>query len=170
MHLLKQISKSQVLWENEILSCSVGYNGFAKDKREGDGCTPVGKWKLLTVYYRPDKIDLPKTSLPVIAITSDMGWSDDPIDHLYNCLVTKPHDFSHENLWRGDNLYDLLITTSHNVNPSIPGLGSAIFIHQMHENQTPTAGCLGLKLPDLEYLVSTATPDTYWEVCNTLAP
>ena len=171
VNLLCQINEHQVLWEDTILPCKVGRNGFANynSKREGDGYTTTGKWQLLTVYYRPDRLDIPKTTLPVVAIAPDMGWSDDPADPLYNSLINTPYNFSHESLWRADNLYDLLITTSHNTNPAVPGCGSAIFIHQMHEAETPTAGCLALKLPDLEFLITTATPDTYWDVGEELA-
>ncbi len=169
MNLLRQISQSQVLWQGRILSCRIGRNGFAKAKREGDGCTPTGNWQFLTVYYRPDRLVIPKTILPVVAITPDLGWSDDSSDPLYNSLVKTPYDFSHETLWRADHLYDLLITTGHNTNPIVPGQGSVIFIHQMHPAATPTAGCLALQLPDLEFLVATATPDAYWDVGEELA-
>jgi L,D-peptidoglycan transpeptidase YkuD (ErfK/YbiS/YcfS/YnhG family) len=97
-----------------------------------------------------------------------MGWSDDPFDPLYNTCVTAPCAFSHEKLWRDDNVYDLLITTSHNTYPILPKCGSAIFIHQMNESMTATAGCLALKFEDLLNLVETATLDTYWVVGDDL--
>ncbi|MEI6628466.1 MAG: L,D-transpeptidase family protein, partial [Alphaproteobacteria bacterium] len=157
---IQQLNKNQVVWQNKIFPCQVGCNGFTNNKYEGDGCTPIGKWKLLKVYYRSDRVKALKCALPKVAITPDMGWSDDTKDPLYNSAIKLPYDFSHEKLWRDDHLYDLLITINHNTNPVIPGQGSAIFIHQMHENETPTAGCLALKLADLEYLVSTITTDT----------
>jgi L,D-peptidoglycan transpeptidase YkuD (ErfK/YbiS/YcfS/YnhG family) len=110
----------------------------------------------------------PKTVLPIIEITSNMGWSDDSDDIAYNTCITTPHPFSHEKLWREDNVYDLFITTSHNTDPIIPECGSAIFIHQMNEAMTPTAGCLALKFEDLLNLVETATLDTYWVVGDDL--
>jgi len=165
---IKQINNQQVSWQNKTLPCRVGINDFLGQKQEGDWCTPIGSWKLLTVYYRPDKISAPKTILPVIEITPDMGWSDDPFDPLYNTCVTAPCAFSHEKLWRDDNVYDLLITTSHNTYPILPKCGSAIFIHQMNESMTATAGCLALKFEDLLNLVETATLDTYWVVGDDL--
>ena len=163
---IQQLNKNQVIWQNKILPCQVGRNGFTNIKFEGDGCTPTGNWHLLTVYYRPDRLAFPKTLLPVVAITPDMGWSDDPSDPSYNLEVKLPYNFSHESLWRDDCLYDIFITTSHNSSPVIPGQGSAIFIHQMHENKTPTAGCLALQLTDLNHIISTATLNTYWNVGN----
>jgi L,D-peptidoglycan transpeptidase YkuD (ErfK/YbiS/YcfS/YnhG family) len=43
-----------------------------------------------------------------------MGWSDDPKDPSYNTCVNLPYAFSHEKLWRDDDLYDLFITIDHN--------------------------------------------------------
>lgn len=124
---IQQLNKNQIVWQNKNLPCQVGRNGSTNSKCEGDGFTPTGKWK------------------------SDMGWSDDPKDTLYNTAIKLPCNFSHEKLWCDDHLYDLLIAISHNTNPVIPRQGSAIFIHQMNEKETPTAGCLALKLADLEY-------------------
>ena len=164
-----QLDKNHISWNGRVIPCTVGRSGFSNDKCEGDGYTPTGKWKLLTVYYRPDRIKTPKSDITVIAITPDLGWSDDPIDPMYNTAITLPSSFSHEKLWRDDHLYDLFITIDHNANPVVPGRGSAIFIHQMHENETPTAGCLALKLKDLEHLVATLTFDTYWNIGENLA-
>lgn len=169
MNEIFQINKDYIEWNGRVIPCTVGRSGFSSNKREGDGFTPTGKWKLLEVYYRSDKVKEPECVLPKIAIRPDIGWSDDPKDPLYNTAIKLPYNFSHEKLWRKDNLYDLLITVNYNMNPTILGHGSAIFIHQMHENETPTAGCLALKLPDLEYLVSTITKDTYWIVGESLA-
>lgn len=165
---IKQISDIQVLWHDKILPCKVGHNGFSSNKQEGDGCTPTGIWKPLNVYYRADRIPKPTTVLPVVEIMPDMGWSDDPKDPFYNSCITRPYPFSHEELWRNDNLYDVFISTSHNTNPPIPGEGSAIFIHRMRESMVPTAGCLALKFEDLLYFIETLTFDTRWIVSNEL--
>ena len=167
--VIKQVDKNQIVWQNKILPCQVGRNGFTNTKYEGDGCTPTGNWQLLTVYYRPDRLPFPQTVFPVISITPDMGWSDDPSDPSYNLQVKLPYNFSHEALWRDDYLYDIFITTSYNTNPVVPGQGSAIFIHQMHEAQTPTAGCLALQLTDLNHIIATASLNTYRNVGEELA-
>ena len=61
---------------------AIGKHGLitAADKREGDGKTPIGRWPLRCIYYRPDRITLPPSALNTIAITHDMGWCDDPVD------------------------------------------------------------------------------------------
>jgi len=82
------------------IPCLVGKAGLIaeSDKREGDMATPVGDWPLRRVYYRPDRVALPATSLPSIALTPAMGWCDDPGDANYNMPVEHPFNASHERL------------------------------------------------------------------------
>jgi hypothetical protein len=44
---------------NIIIPCQIGKNGLiaSKLKREGDLSTPIGKWKLQSLYYRQDKFN-----------------------------------------------------------------------------------------------------------------
>jgi len=131
--------------------CAIGRSGMiaANDKREGDGATPIGKWPMRGIYYRADRLTLPKLALPSTPITKDMGWCDAPDDPAYNRLVTLPFAASHEILWREDHAYDLIIELGHNDNPPVPGLGSAVFMHVAKPGYTPTEGCVALALEDL---------------------
>ena len=43
--------------------CSIGKNGLSKDKVEGDKKTPIGLFELGNIYYREDRIKLPKIQL-----------------------------------------------------------------------------------------------------------
>ncbi|MCX7338628.1 MAG: hypothetical protein NTX76_05050 [Alphaproteobacteria bacterium] len=87
---------------------------------------------------------------------------------LYNQPIKIPFPASHEKLWRDDHRYDLLITTSHNQNPTIPYKGSAIFIHVGEsvgsKGFEPTSGCLALGLADLQTIVQNANTNTIWMV------
>ena len=40
--------------------CSIGKNGFTLKKIEGDKKTPCGIFKIDHLYYREDRINLPK--------------------------------------------------------------------------------------------------------------
>ena len=101
-------------------ACCIGLNGLALDKTEGDYCTPIGTWPFRRVFYRADKQDTPLTQLPLTRITKQMGWCDDPKDNdNYNKLVELPYLYSHEKLWRGDDLYDIIVELGYNDRPPI---------------------------------------------------
>lgn len=169
MTLLIQKGIKNVSWQGIEFDCLVGKNGFTPNKIEGDKKTPIGRFKMTHVYYRPDIVDKPYTNLPISALTSDMGWSDDVNDPNYNQLVKLPHNFSHEKLYRNDSVYDLLITTSHNSKPIVPGKGSAIFIHSIGINKEHTDGCLALHRNDLLHIIRTATIGSEWLIGDNLA-
>ena len=135
--------------------CCIGLNGLTLDKIEGDNCTPIGAWPLRRVFYRADKQDTPLTKLPLTRITKKMGWCDDPKDgDNYNKLVELPYLYSHEKLWRSDDLYDIVVELGYNDRPPIKGRGSAIFMHVMARDGSPTAGCISLRKDDLLNLIS----------------
>ena len=118
-------------------------------KREGDGATPSGVFALRRVLYRADKIEKPKTALPVAAIESDDGWCDDPDDSFYNRQVKLPYKARAEQLCRSDDLYDLIVVLGYNDDPIVKGKGSAIFLHVASPDLAATEGCVALKFPDL---------------------
>jgi L,D-peptidoglycan transpeptidase YkuD (ErfK/YbiS/YcfS/YnhG family) len=134
--------------------CSLGRSGRRTVKREGDGATPIGCWRLLQVLYRADRIQRPATALPMRQIRPDDGWCDAPADRNYNRPVRHPYPASAERLWRSDGLYDIVVVLSHNVRPRIRGAGSAIFMHVAPPGYTPTAGCIALKREHLLRLLA----------------
>jgi L,D-peptidoglycan transpeptidase YkuD (ErfK/YbiS/YcfS/YnhG family) len=83
-----------------------------------------------------------------------MGWCDDPKSHLYNRQIKLPNKYSHEKLYRNDNLYDLVAVLDYNTNPIIKNKGSAIFIHISKNSYKKTAGCIALKKEDLIKIIS----------------
>jgi L,D-peptidoglycan transpeptidase YkuD (ErfK/YbiS/YcfS/YnhG family) len=131
------------------VSCLLGRGGVLDDKREGDGATPVGCFPMRRVLYRPDRLSAPVTGLPVQPIRPDDGWCDDPAHPDYNRPVTLPFAASHEVLWREDGVYDVIIVLGHNDNPVVPHAGSAVFVHLVRPERTPTAGCVALAMDDL---------------------
>lgn len=113
-------------------------------KREGDGGTPVGRFELLHVYYRPDRGLPPATLLPTEPLTPASGWCDDPGHRLYNRPVQLPFAASHEKMWRDDRLYDIVVVLDCNLNPAVKGQGSAIFFHIARQGYSPTEGCVAV--------------------------
>lgn len=160
-----------ILPGGQSVPCAMGRGGLipAARKREGDGATPIGRWRLTQVYFRPDRIDPPpRCKLPIRALRSEDGWCDDPADPRYNQAVTLPYTASHEEMWREDGLYDLVVATDHNTDPAVPGLGSAIFLHCRNPAGKPTAGCIALDRPVLYDLLTALAPDSYLDIRETL--
>lgn len=142
--------------------CAIGRGGLRQDKREGDNATPTGMHRITACYYRPDRLARPcNWAVPIRPF--DL-WSDDVADPAYNRLVTAPHPFSHEALRRADRLYDIVLTTDWNSQPTVPGRGSAIFVHVWRRPRFPTAGCVALALPDLKWILQRIAPGTVLEV------
>ena len=64
------------------------------------------------------------------------------------------NNINYEKLWREDEAYDIIIVTSHNVEPTIRNKGSAIFIHCSFSDNRKTSGCIALKKKDLVSIIS----------------
>tara|TARA_Y100001958_G_C21156787_1_gene491636 strand:+ start:39 stop:533 length:495 start_codon:yes stop_codon:yes gene_type:complete len=128
--------------------CCIGINGLTKNKIEGDGKTPIGSFKIGDLYFRKERIELPKTYLKCVRIKSTYGWCDDVTKpNKYNKLIKITKSIHHEKLFRNDSKYDLLIPIKYNSKKRIVGKGSCIFLH-LTKNYKPTAGCIALKLKD----------------------
>ncbi len=146
--------------------CALGRSGVvaAGDKREGDGASPIGIWPIRRVLFRPDRITALETRIDAVPLDPSDGWCDAPQDPAYNRPVRLPYPASAENLWREDEVYDLIVVLGHNDDPPVPGMGSAIFLHLARPDGTPTEGCVALTRPDLLRLLAQATPGAAVEI------
>src|SRR5262245_5931598 len=63
---------------------ALGRGGIRANKREGDGGTPRGRFRLVRLWWRADRHARPRTLLPTRRITPDIAWSEDPRDRRYN--------------------------------------------------------------------------------------
>lgn len=140
--------------------CSIGRSGAcpANAKHEGDGCTPLGRWPIRAVLFRPDRAAPPAGfALPWRWTQAGDGWSDDAADPAYNRPVRLPHPFSAETLQRADMLYDVVIVLGHNDAPPVAGAGSAIFFHLWNEakpeGERATEGCVAIARADMAVLL-----------------
>jgi len=152
-------NKHTVRFDDFKFKCCIGKNGLTKFKKEGDGKTPKGIFKIEHLYFRKDRIKKPLTKLKCIEIKRNMGWCDDVKNKKYNKLIKINKNCSHEKLFRKDNKYDLLIPIKYNFNKIIPGNGSCIFIH-LTSDYKPTAGCIALKEKDLLILLKLINKNT----------
>ena len=139
---------------NLRLPVALGRSGVRALKREGDGASPRGRWPALRVYYRPDRLMRPKTSLSARPLREQDGWCDAPGDRNYNRPVRLPYPASTEQLWREDALYDLILVLDYNIARRVHGRGSAIFVHAARPGFEPTAGCVALKPAHLSRLLA----------------
>jgi L,D-peptidoglycan transpeptidase YkuD (ErfK/YbiS/YcfS/YnhG family) len=139
----------KLIWRGQPLRCAVGIGGVRSDKAEGDGATPAGLLPLRRVLYRADRMPPPRCVVPIEPIAQNEGWCDDPAHPDYNRHVSLPHDAHHEELWRRDEVYDLLAVLGWNDSPVMRGRGSAIFLHVARPAYAATEGCVALALPDL---------------------
>ena len=143
-----------------VLPVALGRAGIKADKREGDGGTPRGRFRLIRLWWRADRHPRPRTLLPVRRIRPDDGWCEDPRARRYNRPVTVPPASAADRLTRADHLYDFIIEIDHNTRPRVAGRGSAVFIHAARPGLAPTAGCVALELKALRRLLARLGPAT----------
>jgi L,D-peptidoglycan transpeptidase YkuD (ErfK/YbiS/YcfS/YnhG family) len=146
------------------LPVALGRTSINANKREGDGATPRGRFRLVRLWWRADRHPRPATLLPVRAIKADDAWCEDPDDRRYNRPVKLAPGSTADRLQRVDNLYDFIIEIDHNRRPRIKGRGSAVFIHAARPGYMPTAGCVALELVALRRLLARLGPRTRIEV------
>lgn len=151
--------------DGATVPCAIGRAGTcpAGDKREGDGRTPLGRWPIRSVLFRPGHAEPPLgMALPWRWVRPDDGWSDDPADPQYNRPVRHPHPYSAERLVRDDGAYDVIVVLGHNDTPPVAGMGSAVFLHCSEGR--PTAGCVAVEKDALMALLPHLRPGDAVEV------
>lgn len=159
------VSRAGVGWQasygKKTWRAAVGRSGIRRDKIEGDGASPAGRWPIRRVLYRADKLgNAPVTVFETAEIHRDYGWCDDARHPDYNRPVHLPFAASHEEMWRKDDLYDMVVVLGHNDDPIVAGAGSAVFLHVASAGYGPTAGCASMTRDDLLEFLRLATPGT----------
>ena len=142
----------------------LGRSGIRAEKREGDGATPRGRFRLRQLWWRPDRRARPVTLLPIRRIDPAIAWCEDPSDRRYNQPFRRCLGEAGDRLWRDDRLYDVVIEIDLNRRPRIAGRGSAVFIHLARPNGSPTAGCVAFAPPALRRLLARLGPKTRIEI------
>ena len=164
---------AELVFKNKSYLAVIGREGAvtANNKKEGDWKTPIGTFDILGVYHRPDRVERPKTELPVYEIKENSVWVDEVESELYNQPTTIDNidaSTSHEKLYREDHLYDVFLDLSYNRKPATPGKGGAIFMHIARDEQNPgntsTAGCIALSKENLLEIISGIEKDTLVQI------
>ena len=139
---------------------ALGRGGIRANKREGDGGTPLGRFRPLRLWWRADRAPRPATTLPLRAITPSDGWCEDPADRHYNQPIRLQPGDGGDRLRRDDHLYDYIIEIDHNQRPRVAGRGSAVFVHLARDNFGPTAGCIAMRKNAMLQLLRRIGPRT----------
>ena len=139
---------------------ALGRSGIKANKREGDGATPRGRFRLVRLWWRADRGPPPRTLLPIRRIAANDAWCEDPSHRSYNRPVRRSANAPGDRLRRVDHLYDLIIEIDHNTRPRVAKLGSAVFIHIARPGFSPTAGCVALSPGRLKSLLARCSPRT----------
>ena len=155
------INKSGYLkYKDFKFKCALGKAGIGNKNFEGDNITPKGKFRIVKIYYRKDRLKKLSSKIILTKIMKNIGWCDDPKSGKYNQHIKLPTKYGHEILYRRDNIYDLILVLNYNMKPTIKNKGSAIFIHITKKNYKKTAGCIALKKSDLVLLIKEINKNT----------
>ena len=144
-------NKNTLIIDDFKFRCSIGKRGINSNKNEGDYSTPKGLFGLRRLYFRKDRVGIPRCKINKKIIKKNIAWCDDVKHKKYNEEIKTRNKNLKESLYRKDHKYDYIISISHNER-KIPGKGSAVFIH-LTNNYKPTAGCVALKKKDFEILL-----------------
>lgn len=138
----------------------VGRSGISARKREGDGATPAGLFRLGATAYGLDAN--PGFRGRWHRLVCGDWWDEDPGSPGYNrfrhvrCGTSPPFGGGSEALWRETTAYRDFLVVDYNDAPVAPGRGSAIFLHD--DLGHATAGCVSLPRPRLLRLLRWLRP------------
>jgi L,D-peptidoglycan transpeptidase YkuD (ErfK/YbiS/YcfS/YnhG family) len=138
----------------------LGFAGVSDHHHEGDGTTPEGAFGIGPVMY--GTAANPGVSFGYHRLVCGDWWNEDPTSAGYNslqrvpCGTKPPFGGSSEALWRSTRAYSHLAFVEYNVDPAVPGRGSAIFIHR--DLGHPTNGCISLPPGELVALLRWLRP------------
>jgi L,D-peptidoglycan transpeptidase YkuD (ErfK/YbiS/YcfS/YnhG family) len=138
----------------------VGHNGIRKNRREGDGTTPIGTFRIGRVMYgnEPD----PGVEFRYVRLRCGDWWNEDPSSPTYNtlrrlrCGQPPPFRVASAGMWEDRTAYPYLAVVEFNMHPVVPGRGSGIFLHA--QTGRPTNGCISLRRTDLVRVLRWLSP------------
>ena len=139
-------------WQDLGLTYSgfVGQHGVSREAHEGARMTPFGLYPVGEAFYFHEK---PVTGLDSFIVTENTYWVDDPASQFYNLRRegTTDKDWnSAEHMIDYPYQYEYGFVIRYNMDPIVPGKGSAIFFHI---NDKCTAGCVAVSREEcLAYL------------------
>jgi L,D-peptidoglycan transpeptidase YkuD (ErfK/YbiS/YcfS/YnhG family) len=138
----------------------VGHNGIRKSRREGDGTTPIGTFRIGRVMYGNEAN--PGVRFRYQRLRCGDWWNEDPSSPTYNtlqrlrCGQRPPFKVKSPGMWEERAAYPYLAVVEFNMNPVIAGRGSGIFLHA--QTGGPTNGCISLRRSELVHVLRWLRP------------
>jgi L,D-peptidoglycan transpeptidase YkuD (ErfK/YbiS/YcfS/YnhG family) len=144
------------------VSARVGRNGVKRNRREGDGTTPLGTMAISGGFGLAARTG---TAMPYRRLKNRDCWISDVADASYNKWVRRAKCAApNEDLYRiaTAGAYEFALTTDYNTSSIVVGKGSAIFIH-VHSydaggNTRPTSGCVSVSRAVMKRLFALLDP------------
>jgi L,D-peptidoglycan transpeptidase YkuD (ErfK/YbiS/YcfS/YnhG family) len=129
----------------------VGRSGLSANRREGDGTTPAGTFRIHATMYGNEAN--PGVRFRYRRVRCGDWWDEDPSSPTYNSFQTvgcgrrPPFGVNSEGMWQNRRAYPFLAVVEFNMRPVVPGRGSGIFLHAA--TGRATNGCVSLDRGDL---------------------
>jgi L,D-peptidoglycan transpeptidase YkuD (ErfK/YbiS/YcfS/YnhG family) len=138
----------------------LGRNGLSANRREGDGTTPTGTFRIGPTMYGNEPN--PGVRFAYRRVRCGDWWDEDPRSPTYNTFQhvrcgTKPRFAgASEGMWQQPRAYPFLAVIEYNTHPVVPGRGSGIFLHA--QTGGPTIGCVSLRKDQLRAVLRWLRP------------
>jgi L,D-peptidoglycan transpeptidase YkuD (ErfK/YbiS/YcfS/YnhG family) len=138
----------------------LGRNGLSSNRREGDGTTPTGTYRIGRTMYGNEPN--PGVRFRSRRLRCGDWWDEDPGSPTYNsfqhvpCGTRPPFAGASEGMWQQPRPYPFLAVVEYNMRPAVPGRGSGIFLHS--QTGGPTIGCVSLRKDELRAVLRWLSP------------
>jgi L,D-peptidoglycan transpeptidase YkuD (ErfK/YbiS/YcfS/YnhG family) len=138
----------------------LGKNGLSSNRREGDGTTPTGTYRIGPTMYGNEPN--PGVRFRYRRLRCGDWWDEDPRSPTYNsfqhvrCGTKPPFGGGSEGMWQQPRPYPYLAVVEYNMRPTVPGKGSGIFLHA--QTGGPTIGCISLRKAELRAVLRWLRP------------
>lgn len=138
----------------------LGKNGLSSNRREGDGTTPTGTYRIGSTMYGNEPN--PGVKFRYRRLRCGDWWDEDPSSPTYNsfqhvpCGERPPFGGASEGMWQQPRPYPFLAVFEYNTRPAVPGKGSGMFLHA--QTGGPTIGCVSLRKAELRAVLRWLRP------------
>jgi L,D-peptidoglycan transpeptidase YkuD (ErfK/YbiS/YcfS/YnhG family) len=138
----------------------LGRNGLSASRREGDGTTPTGIFRIGRTMYGNEPN--PGVRFRYRRLRCGDWWDEDPASPTYNsfqhvpCGTEPPFGGASEGMWEQPRPYPFLAVIEYNMRPVVPGRGSGIFLHA--QTGGPTIGCVSIRKNELRAVLRWLDP------------